>query len=121
MRSNTKEVHAAFVDQLKTDFAAAGIVPHVARSGLEEYTVETVAGPYTFHINMPIPGSRLLFLAVFGRFADPARARQHVDCNPHNGKWNFDGNGIRQTPTEARGLASCISHRIIDMMAPAAP
>lgn len=120
MRSNTKAVHAAFVDQLKNDFAAAGIVPHVARFGLEEYTAETVAGPYTFHINMPIPGSKLLFMDVFGRFADPARAVQHTDCNPHNGKWNFQSNGIRKTTTEARGLASCISQRIISMI-PAHP
>ena len=117
MRSNTKPVHAAFVGQIKQDFAAVGIIPAVVRFGVEQFTIKTVAGPYVFHLDMPIPGSKLLFLSVFGRFTDPEKARQHTDCNPYNGKWNFDGNGIRQTTTEARGLASCISHRIINMMA----
>jgi hypothetical protein len=53
-----------------------------------------------------------------GRFADPTKARTQVDCNPHNGKWNFDGQGNRKTEMEARGLASCITQRILNLAKP---
>lgn len=114
MKTNTKAVHQAFADQIKQDFAAIGVHPVADRFGIEQFTVETIAGSYTFHIDKPIPGSNLRFLSVFGRFADPKRASKHVDCNPYSGKWNFDGNGNRKTAIEAQGLASCISNRIIN-------
>jgi hypothetical protein len=114
MKHITKSVHAAFVDQIKQDFAAAGITPMADRSGQQQYTVDTVAGPYLCHANEPVPGSRLLFLTVFGRFADPEKARRHVDCNPYSGKWNFHP-GDRETEQEARETASDIVRRILNL------
>ena len=117
MRTNTKAVHEAFLDQIRQDFAAHGITPVVNRYGEEEYTVQTIVGPYTCHAQKAFGTGRvkLRFLSLMGRFADPAKARTQVDCNPHNGKWNFDGQGNRKTEIEARGLASCITSRILNL------
>ena len=49
MKTNTKAVHEAFLDQIKQDFAARGIAPVVNRYDEEEYTVQTIVGPYTCH------------------------------------------------------------------------
>lgn len=117
MKTNSKAVHEAFLDQIKRDFAARGIAPVVNRYGEEEYTVQTVVGPYTCHAQKAFGTGRvkLRFLSVMGRFADPAKAKTLVDCNPFNGKWNFDGQGNRKTEMEARGLASCITQRILNL------
>ena len=117
MKTNTKAVHEAFLDQIKQDFAARGIAPVVNRYDEEEYTVQTIVGPYTCHAQKAFGTGRvkLRFLSVMGRFADPAKARTQTDCNPFNGKWNFDGQGNRSTEMEARGLASCITSRILNL------
>lgn len=47
--------------------------------------IETIAGRYTFEADPVADG----FCTVFGRFAEPSRAKAHVDCNPFSGKWNF--------------------------------
>lgn len=120
MKTNSKAVHDAFLDQIKQDFAARGVIPVLNQYGEEEYTVQTIVGPYACHAQRAFGAGRvkLRFLSVMGRFADPAKAKTLVDCNPFNGKWNFDGQGNRKTETEARGLASCITSRILNLKTP---
>ncbi len=52
----------------------------------DEFTLRTKAGKLTLHptenAGKDGPGT------VFGRFDDPKAARQLVDSNPFNGKWN---------------------------------
>lgn len=114
MKTNSKPVHAAFCDQFQVDMVAAGITPHMARFGIEKFTVETKAGPYTCELAKPIPGSKIINLAVFGHFADPVMAAAVVDCNPHTGKWNFHP-GDRKDEDGARRAASAIVQRILSL------
>ena len=121
MKTTTKAIHEAFLDQIRQDFAAHGIVPVTNQwDDDDEYIVQTLVGPYTCHAQKAFGTGRdtLRILSVMGRFADPTKARTQVDCNPHNGKWNFDGQGNRKTEMEARGLASCITQRILNLAKP---
>jgi hypothetical protein len=39
-------------------------------------------------IKLHEPEKRKLF-SVFTEFSEPDKAKEHTDCNPHTGKWNF--------------------------------
>lgn len=116
MKQNTQKVTKAFNDAIVSELAAAGIKPSgtVSYSNeTPEYTVETRAGPYVFH-PWPILGSYYM-MGIAGRFTDPIKARKVVDCNSHNGKWNFH-EGYIATVEEAKQRATSIVTRILSLI-----
>ena len=57
----------------------------------DDFTLQTKVGALTIH---PDSNDTIGLGTVFTRFDDPQAARQLVDCNRFNGKWNhhyFDG------------------------------
>jgi hypothetical protein len=62
-----------------------------ARQEGDEFVLETRAGRLTLY---PVENREEVLGTVFGRFDDPEKARQLVDCNRFSGKWNchyFEG------------------------------
>lgn len=117
MRRNTKATVTAFNEALISELKRGGIEP-IGQLGWHpetpEFRFETSVGPYTFHPEPQIGDRPLNFIGVFGRFEYPDRARKKHNCNPHTGKWNFDGNGYVSSAEHARKLASYIAHQIIN-------
>jgi hypothetical protein len=51
----------------------------------DKFTLQTKVGPLTLY---PTENTTEGPGTVFGRFDDPDKAKQLVDCNPYSGKWN---------------------------------
>lgn len=121
MKRNRNSVVRAFESAFAGHLESAGIQPtRTLFGGAHEYEIQTVAGTYTFHCppQINLNGRTLNHLHVFGRFSDPGLAKQHVDCNPFNGKWNFEGLGYVPTEQDAESLAQRIAQRILSLRAP---
>jgi hypothetical protein len=122
MKRNTNAVFKAFNAAIVSELAAAGITPARPLSWHEEtpeFEIETPAGKYTFRHGLNVnPDDKrpLNFLEVFGRFEDPARARDlGINCNQFNGKWNHDAPSYVATVREAETHAFTIVSRILSL------
>jgi hypothetical protein len=119
MKRNTKAVVAAFERAFIAKLAASGIMPARQLPWHEEtpeFEVETKAGKYTFHHDPQIGPRPLNFIGVKGRFHEPARAKQVVNCNPFSGKWNWEGIGYVPTEDQSAALGASIARQIIRIM-----
>lgn len=122
-RRNSNATHKAFAKAVDCYFARAGVtgVPLEWYPKTPEYHVLTLAGIYKCHTQFNIPllpdHPPLNHIGIMGRFENPAAARDLVDCNPHTGKWNFDGNGYVAGTEAAWRLAEDIVGRITRLIA----
>ena len=53
----------------------------------KEWEIETKYGKLS--ITLYPPKKRPELFSVFTRFKEPEKAKEHTDCNPYSGKWNF--------------------------------
>jgi hypothetical protein len=56
-------------------------------SSMYKWSIETIYGKLL--ISIPKPEKRQKLFTVFCRFDEPERSKEHTDCNPYSGKWNF--------------------------------
>ena len=67
----------------------AKTVPEKNFCGTNSYDVTTLYGLLTVTLDkQPTRGKKATY-SCFGRFADHAKAKDHVPCNPYTGKYNW--------------------------------
>lgn len=56
-------------------------------SNLYKWSLNTIYGELLITVHEP--RKRQKSFSVFCRFDEPERSKNHTDCNPYSGKWNF--------------------------------
>ena len=67
--------------------------------------LETKYGPLLIHVEENENSRTATTYACYARFMDVEKARDHVDCNPYSGKWNFHFSVKNTEPEDAAGVA----------------